>query len=106
MKKYLFLLCIISMPVFATCPIDGNSDAVCTLPEFRQQVRPLFKQSSGVQTNIDSSPGQLQPLNRADPINQMRGSSNTTNYSSGCQFGVCLQDPKKSRLPDNEDIGN
>ena len=104
MKKYLFLLFMLSMPVFAACSIVGES--VCTLPEFRQQVTPVFKQSSGVPTNIDSSPGQLQPLNRADPINQMRGPNNNMNYSSGCQFGVCLQNPKDSRLPDNKDIGN
>ena len=107
MKKFLFLsLSLLILPVYALCPIDNAGDSVCTLPEFRQQVTPIFKQSGGVPTNIDSSPGQLQPLNRADPINQMRGANNSTNYNSGCQFGVCLQNPADSRLPDNKDIGN
>ena len=106
MKKSLFLLCLISSPIYAACPIDGLGESVCTLPEFRQQVSPIFKQSSGIPTNIDTSPGQLQPLNRADPIDQMRGVNNNMNYKSGCQFGVCLQSPKDSRLPENQAMGN
>ena len=107
MKKFVFLsFCFLLLPVYALCPLDGSNDSVCTLPEFRQQVTPMFKQSGGVPTNIDSTPGQLQPLDRVDPINQMRGTNNSTNYNSGCQFGVCLQNPKDSRLPDNRDIGN
>ena len=100
MKKYL-ILAIFLAPIssFAACPIDINGEAVCTLPEFRQQITPVFKQSTGVQTNIDSPAGQLQPLNRTDPINDMRGPNNNLNYNSGCQFGVCLQNPNQSRLP-------
>lgn len=107
MKKFLALLIFLSASsVYATCSIDADKESVCSLPEFREQMSPIFKQSSGVPTNIDSPAGQLQPLNRADPIDQMRGPNNNLNYSSGCQFGVCLQNPKDSRLPDNKDIGN
>ena len=108
MKKYIILSVfagyLFVLPAYPACRIDG--DAVCTLPEFREQVTPIFKQSSGVKSNIDSSPGQLQPLNRTDPINEMRGVDSMPNYNSGCQFGVCLQNPNKSGLPDNKDIGN
>lgn len=105
MKKYIILCAFLTnLPSYSTCSLDGES--VCTLPEFRQQVSPIFKQSTGIQTNIDNSPGQLQPLNRTDPMNDIRGPNNNMNYNSGCQFGVCLQNPNQSRLPDNKDIGN
>ena len=105
MKKFLiFSILITIQSVFAACSIDNESDAVCSLPEFRQQITPIFKQSSG--TNSEASGIELQPLNRTDPIEQMRGPNNMTNYNSGCQFGVCLQNPKDSRLPDNDSIGN
>ena len=103
MKKYLILSALfVILPSYSACAIDGES--VCTLPEFRQQVTPMFKQSTGIQPNIDNTPGQLQPLNRADPINSMRSPNNDLNYNSGCQFGVCLQNPNESRLPDSAEI--
>ena len=105
MKKFLIFAILISIQsVFAACPIDAKDDAVCSLPEFRQQLGPIFKQSSG--SNTEASGVELQPLNRTDPIEQMRGPNNMMNYNSGCQFGVCLQNPNNSRLPDNDKIGN
>ena len=103
MKKYLLLpALLISLPVFSACPIESG-ETVCTLPNFREQVQPIFDN-----TNYPKSvnPAQnLQPLKREDPINQMRGPNNQLNYNSGCQFGVCLQDPKESRLQ-NDFMGN
>ena len=94
MKKYLLLSALlISLPSFSACSIESG-EKVCTLPDFREQVQPIFNNN----TKIGAPNVNLQPLSREDPINQMRGPNNTLNYNSGCQFGVCLQDPKQSRL--------
>lgn len=100
--KNLILLSILLMPVsaFGVCSIDSidSGESVCSLPNFREQVRPVYDSSNGGNTNINNP--KLQPLKREDPINQMRGPNNSLNYNSGCQFGTCLQDPNKSRLPE------
>lgn len=105
MKKYLVIsIFLFSLPSFAACPIDGG-DTVCSLPSFREQVSPVFKETNTLGNFNSNQPnGQLQPLNREDPINQMRGPNNNLNYNSGCQFGVCLQNPNESRLPVNSGI--
>ena len=101
MKKYFALLYLLFViPSYAVCPLDNAENAVCTLPEFREQITPIFQQNNGLSPNISTPAFQLTPLNRADPINQMRESNNNLNYSSGCQFGVCLQNPEKSKLPE------
>ena len=99
MKKFLIVPAILlSLPSYALCPI-GDGETVCTLPEFRQQVRPIYQESP----SLNSTPNiNLQPLSRTDPMKQMRGPNNDLNYNSGCQFGVCLRDPKESTLPINK----
>ena len=104
MKKYfVYTLLLTTIPAYSACPIDPISgESVCTLPSFREQVSPVFNNNSS--TNLNNPAGKLQPLSRQDPINQMRGPNNDLNYNSGCQFGVCLQNPNKSRLPDQGGI--
>ena len=96
MKKFLVLFLINTIiPVFASCPIEGG-ETVCSLPEFREQVGPVLKEDSSATFNQPNL--QLQPLNREDPIDQMRHPNNSLNYNSHCQFGVCLQDSKEPIL--------
>ncbi len=95
MKK-LFVLpaFLIVLPIYALCPIEGG-ETVCSLPEFRGQTTPIFQQVNP-ELNINTPQVKLQPLNRADPIEQMRGPNNNINYNSGCQFGMCLQNPNNT----------
>ena len=98
MKKFFILsVILISLPSYSACPIDINDETVCALPGFREQSSPIFQNSNN--TNIGTPGVRLQPLTREDPINQMREPNNNLNYNSGCQFGVCLQNPNQSRLP-------
>jgi hypothetical protein len=98
MRKLLLMLLLSSIsPVFAVCPIDSG-ESVCALPSFREQVRPIYSETLN-NTNVNRPSLNLQPLQREDPINQMRGPNNDLNYNSGCQFGVCLQNPEESKLP-------
>ena len=98
MKKFLILSIFFGiLPSFAMCPIDSEN-AVCALPGFREQVNPIYIQSPSATPYPNAS---LQPLKRQDPIEQMRGPNNDRNYNSGCQFGVCLQNPTKSTIPNN-----
>ena len=94
-KSLIFSAVLLSLPVFALCPIE-NGETVCSLPNFREQVQPIYKESPSAKfaPNV-----KLQPLNRTDPIEQMRGPNNNLNYNSGCQFGVCLRNPNESTLP-------
>lgn len=96
MKKLLIIPAVlIALPAFSACSIEGG-ETVCTLPNFREQISPIYQESPSATPYPNA---QLQPLNRTDPIEQMRGPNNTLNYNSGCQFGVCLQNPNKSTLP-------
>ncbi len=102
MKKYLIIIAFFTLPSFAACPIESG-ETVCSLPSFREQIKPTYQSNSP--SNANSEPNSpLQPLSRQDPINQMRSPNNNLNYNSGCQFGVCLQNPNESRLPINSDI--
>ena len=97
MKNYLVILStFVILPAFSACPIDGG-ETVCSLPNFRGQVNPVLDMGKD-STTIKTPSIQLQPLNREDPINQMRTPNNDLNYKSGCQFGVCLQKEKQNTL--------
>ena len=87
MKNFFIIISalVLSLPSFALCPIEGG-ESVCSLPEFREQVSPIYNDNSGgITPNV-----QLQPLKREDPMKSMRDPNNELNYNSGCQFGVCL----------------
>lgn len=94
-KSLIFFATMLSLPVFALCPIE-NGETVCSLPGFREQVQPIYTEipSASFAPNV-----KLQPMKRTDPVDQMRGPNNNLNYNSGCQFGVCLNNPNKSTLP-------
>lgn len=92
MKKfYLIPAILIVLPIYALCPIEGG-EKVCSLPEYGEQAAPIFQQTNPT-VNIENTNPQLQPLGRTNPIEQMRGPNNKLNYNSGCQFGMCLQNP-------------
>ena len=92
MKKYCFLIAVlIVLPVYALCPIEGG-ETVCSLPDYGEQTVPLFQQTNaGINTNNPNT--KLQPMSKTNPIEQMSGPNNSLNYNSGCQFGMCLQNP-------------
>ena len=95
MKKFYILPAfLVVLPIYALCPIEGG-ETVCSLPEFREQVSPIFKESNP-EANMSNPQVRLQPLNRTDPMDQMRGPNNNLNYNSGCQFGMCLQNPNNT----------
>ena len=97
MKKTLVILSLfLILPAFSACPIEGG-ETVCSLPNFREQVNPVLDVGKEA-GNIKTPSVQLQPLQREDPINQMRTPNNSLNYKSGCQFGVCLQENKQNTL--------
>ena len=100
MKKLLTILCLIlfSLPSMALCSIESG-ESLCSLPDFRGQVSPSLKENNiGTQNpNII-----LQPLNRQDPIDQMRGPNNSLKYNSSCQFGICMDKPNRTLLPQSE----
>ena len=106
MKKFAVLLfaLLIVIPAYALCTVDSG-EKVCSIPQFREQVSPIFRDRSNG-TNMSNPQVQLQPLNRESSMEQMRGPNNNLNYNSGCQFGICLQDPNKSRLPMDSELGN
>ena len=81
------------LPAYATCPIE-NGETVCTLPEFREQIKPSIQTNSTL-GGLNQPQVELQPIQRKDPMEQMRNPNNRLNYNSGCQFGVCVQEPAK-----------
>ena len=97
MKKIFIIpaMFVLSLLLYASCPIDAG-ETVCALPGLREKVEPIYKESQSATPYPNAT---LQPLNRQDPIEQMRGPNNNLNYNSGCQFGVCLQNPNQTSLP-------
>ena len=106
MKKFFIIIfsVFIFLPSYALCPIESG-ESVCSLPQFREQVSPIFKDIS-TGTTMSNPQVNLQPLSRESSVEQMRGPNNDLNYNSGCQFGICLQDPNESRLPMDSELGN
>ena len=87
-------LFVISIPSFAACLIDDieKGEAVCTLNQTTNQISPLFQNPQAGSTLKDTKP-QLNPLSDNNRTELMRGPNANLNYSSGCQFGQCLQNP-------------
>lgn len=116
MKKFLFVLSlIISVPVLASCPIDGFTEAcsVANIVDF-----PSTGMDKGRDTNVGTKyeslpkitkPGeQNNPKNyisapklnteqsaknytEEDPLRSFRQTSKDFSYNSSCQFGSCNQ---------------
>ena len=93
MKKILISMFLVSfiIPSYALCPVD-NGEKVCTLPDVRQEYRPTY---SGRFPVGEQPSTELQPLQRKDPLDQMRAPNNSFNYNSGCQFGVCINETER-----------
>ncbi|MBR1775506.1 hypothetical protein IJ750_00325 [bacterium] len=102
MKKLLIIPALfISSASFALCPIDSEK-TVCSLPQFQGSSRPVFQnQKTNLEMNKPNT--MLQPLNKTNPIEEIRGPNVDMNYNSGCQFGVCLPNPNRSNLPNATD---
>ena len=99
----LFFIIFFTAPAFALCPIDG--DKVCSVSGYDRPSTPLFRQTQNDGMNFHSPDTDLQPMNRENPLNQMRSSNQNMNYSSACQFGNCLDNTNRNSLF-NSDEGN
>ena len=92
MKNFLFVpVVLLSLPVFASCPIDDN--ASCSIAQFtRKQIKPTYAQNSIVSDYSDTPETRLNPvLNPADEegLQNFGNRPKNFNYNADCQFGVC-----------------
>ena len=97
MKKLFIITSILivslCLPSFATCSIEEN-ETVCSLPDFREKVSPIYNPNSNIKEFSGSPEARLAPLDRSDIRNESGSFAPTEgnfNYNSSCQFGVCLQ---------------
>lgn len=99
MKKYLILsfLCVFALPVFAVCPVDGG---VCqAYSNWNPQPLPQKLVPDNLQEiqNTDAfRPKYFQPYNDALINTENSTTSQTNDYNSNCQFGVCLPEANES----------
>lgn len=102
MKKYLIIaLLLAAAPSFGLCPIEGG-ETVCSLTPYQGSSPNVFEnQKTDLQMNKPNK--MLQPLNKTNPIEEIRGPNVPMNYNSGCQFGVCLPNANKSSMPNATD---
>lgn len=94
MKKFSILIFILtSTCVFASCPIDGSSDA-CSLAEI-QQSQPMerinfpsstIKEYSGIP---DDRIKQSQDNKPRKNLRDFGPQTNDYSYNTSCQFGIC-----------------
>lgn len=94
MKKILILAAfLIALPSYSMCAVDAG-DTVCSLPNFREQVSPIYSPRTGISEFSDNPEARLRPLDRSDIMQEVRErapAGSDLNYNSSCQFGVCLQ---------------
>ena len=95
MKKFLLLILILtSYPVFASCPIDGITDACVAEFSPVPSLNPI-----PANRNPEGFSRPFQGVVNTTPISKEIGPSNKTrefgpttqdyNYNSSCQFGIC-----------------
>ena len=95
MKNFLILIAIlITAPTYAICLIDSG-EAVCAVPKTKQSFNSMFMDRSNTTQPNNSST--LQPKNKENPMNNMRGQNNTLNNNSNCAFGNCLNNTTNSK---------
>jgi len=90
MKKFLILLLLINIPVFASCPIEDGATS-CSIAEFKE-INPTYSPSSNLKEYSDTPETRLSPSKSTVREFKKRdfGVSNTDfNYDTTCQFGVC-----------------
>ena len=94
MKKFFILLAILLLPsAYSSCPIE-NGATVCTLPEFREQITPIYNPKSNINEFSGSPEARLNPIDHNEIQKELkRFTPGETGYAynSSCQFGVCLQ---------------
>ena len=94
MKKIFILWTFLfALPSFGMCAVDSG-ETVCSLPELRQQIEPIYNPGYGISEFSNSPEARLKPLDRKDiiqPSNDKAPFGSSFNYNSSCQFGVCLQ---------------
>ena len=93
MKKIILIGSLLtSIPVFAACLIDGNTDA-CSIAEFQQvPMQPTYKSRPLINEFSGSPESRLRPAeNQADKniLREFAPESSNFNYNANCQFGVC-----------------
>lgn len=94
MKKFLILATMfVSLPVFASCPIEGGACTASSNWESTPlQEKYLPNRLDDLQKTNAFQPSYFEPYNDA-LINTESASTNktpTNQYNSNCQFGVCL----------------
>ena len=94
MKKIIIIaIYLLSLPAFSMCSVDSDN-TVCALPDFREEVEPIYNPGYGISEFSNTPEARLKPLDRKDIIRQSKEfspSGSEFNYNSSCQFGVCLQ---------------
>lgn len=98
MKKNLFTLftlLLVATPVFATCPISGETCAFSISPPSSLQSKYLPNKVENMKQPDAFRPQYVKPY-YDEIINTETGKAtniqNKQNYNSNCQFGVCLPD--------------
>lgn len=94
MKKFLVLSFVLSsIPVFASCPIDGSGEA-CVAQFTREPMEQTYSPKSDIKEFSNTPEARLQPARVTAPENELRTFRQVQNdysYNSSCQFGVCNQ---------------
>ena len=87
MKKILIVLSmLITLPIYALCPLDSAGNGSCT-ENIIPQTSPIYSNDAG--TNMQSK--ELQPLNNQNALDPMRSYNNRLNDNLSCPFGICAQ---------------
>lgn len=92
MKRLLFLSSfLITIPVFATCSIDGLS---CSLAEFQKSSDTTYSTKPIINEFAVSPEARLKPDENTPDKKMLRdfGPNNSEyGYNTNCQFGVCYE---------------
>ena len=99
MNKTFFILTflLISSPVFATCPIEGDGSACIAefqtfQPQTPAQIQPIQTPSALGSRNFNEIPGNVTNINQTENNQSTRnfGPKNSDySYNASCQFGNC-----------------
>ena len=88
MKRLLLILSITTtLSAYAICPLDPSGNGSCT-ENIIPSHSPIYENYGITETSPETS---LQPLNKQDPLDQMRNPNNRLNDTLSCPFGICSQ---------------
>lgn len=92
MKKFLILLVmtVFSLPVFASCPIEGGACTASNWDSTPLQQKYLPNRLQDLQRTDAFTPQYFQPFNDALINTEPSAAAPVQDYNSNCQFGVCL----------------